>query len=182
VLNSEVISVLIAEVATRPQRNRGLRMGLVAAAVGLLAGCAGQQATAPPPKPSPSGFAGPGGAAGDPDVALCRAYLGASGDARAPLSPMRTEAVLVPTVDFIELGANQMATRGARAHSPLVAAAMREVVAAQEDLDIQGRARLPAGADLNGTTVMLNPDRLAAALNAADLACAPLLRPGPAGT
>ena len=56
---------------------------------------------------------------------------------------------------------------------------MREVVAAQEDLDTQGHQKLPAGADLNATTVMLNPDRLAAALDAADLACKPLRSTGP---
>lgn len=125
--------------------------------------------------------AGAGGAPGDPDVALCRAYVAVSGDARAPLTSMRTEAVLVPTVDFIELGANQTATRAAAARSPVIAAAMREVVAAQEDLDTQGHQKLPAGSDLNTMTVMLNPDRLAAALDAAELACKPLLSPGPRG-
>ena len=89
---------------------------VVAVATGiLLAGCAGgpgQQPSAPTPRPSPSGATSPAGAPGDPDLALCQAYLAASGDARAPLSPMRTEKVLVPTVDFIELGANQIATRG----------------------------------------------------------------------
>jgi hypothetical protein len=95
---------------------------------------------------------------------------------------MRTEAVLVAAVDFIELGTNQIATRGSGARSPMIAAAMREVVAAQDDLDAQGRTKLPTGADLNTTTVMLNPDRLATALDAADLACKPLLSPGPRGT
>jgi hypothetical protein len=112
-------------------------------------------------------------------VALCRTYLAASADARAPLPAMRTEAVLVPTVDFIELGTNQIATKGAGARSPVIAAAMREVLAAQEDLDTQGHQKLPAGADLNTTTVMLNPERLSAALDAADLACKPLLSGGP---
>ena len=178
--------MLVPDVTTRRRRHRGLRAGLVAAAAGsLLAGCAGgpgQQPTAPPARPSPSGVAGPSGGAGDPDVALCRAYLGAAGDARAPLPAMRTEKVLVPTVDFIELGANQIATPGSGARSPVIAAAMRDVVAAQEDLDAQGHRQLPAGADLNSITVTLNPDRLAAALDAANLACKPLLGPGPSGT
>jgi hypothetical protein len=92
---------------------------------------------------------------------------------------MRTEAVLIPAVDFIELGTNQIATRGTGARTPTLAAAMREIVAAQEDLDAQGRSKLTAGADMNATTVMLNPGRLAAALDAADRACAPLLSARP---
>ena len=178
--------MLSCEVAATVRWRRVVCAAVVAVATGtVLAGCAGgpgHQPTTPPARPAPSGVAGPGGAAGDPDVALCRAYLGASGDARAPLPAMRTEKVLVPTVDFIELGANQIATRGITARSPVVAAAMRDVVTAQEDLDAQGHRQLPAGADLNSITVMLNPDRLAAALDAADRACTPPLTTGPSGT
>lgn len=176
--------MIISEVTARRRWRRVVCAGVVAVAAGsALAGCAGGpgQPSAPQTRPSPSGVAAPGGAPGDPDVALCQAYLAASGDAHAPLPAMRTEAVLVPAVDFIELGANQIATKGTKARSPIIAVAMREVDAAQEDLDAQGRAKLPANADLNSMTVLLNPDRLEAALNAADLACTPLPSSGPAG-
>jgi hypothetical protein len=164
----------LAEATARRRWSRVVAAGVLAVTAGsLIAGCAGSpgQQQGAPARPSPPTLAGPGGTPGDPDVALCRGYLAASGDAHAPLSAMRTEAVLMPTVDFIELGANQMATRAAGARSPMIAAAMRQVVAAQEDLDAQGRTKLPAGTGLNATTVRLNPDRLATALDGADRAC-----------
>jgi hypothetical protein len=64
-----------------------------------------------------------------------------------------------------------VAEQGRAATNPKIATAMRELAAAQDDLDAQGWRKLPPGADPSATPVWLNPDRLAAALDAADEAC-----------
>ena len=139
--------------------------------VGLVGGCGESRPPATPSTP-PSPVAAPPAPTSDPDLALCRAYNSAAASARTPLDAMRTEAVLVPFVDYIELGSHEIAARAGAARTPEVAGALRELAAAQEDLDAQGRANLPPGADLAKATVRVNPGRLAAALDATDKACA----------
>lgn len=107
---------------------------------------------------------------------FCQTYTHASRGARTPIDAMRTQAVLVPFVALIELSARDAAQRASGAPDPAVAGAMREVVASLDDLDAQGQARLPAGADLAQTPVKLDPTRLVAALDAADRTCADLAR------
>ena len=119
--------------------------------------------------------AGCGGPNPKDDLLLCRTYQAAEPSARAPLDAMRTEAVLVPFIDYIELGTRQIAAGGATAKTREVAAAMRELTAAIDDVDAQGHRGLPPGADLSEKAVKLNPDRLAAALDGASRACAPSL-------
>lgn len=127
-----------------------------------------------PPAPASSAPAAPNPGA-NPDVALCRRYLTAVPSARTPLDAMRTQAVLYPFIDIIELGTHEIATQGGQLSNPMLAQAMLEVVAAQEDLDAQGTQNLPAGASPNETPVRLNPERLATALDAAEQACQPLV-------
>lgn len=131
---------------------------------------AGEPAAAPPPAPAPSSTV----PAPTPDQRICRAYAQAAPSARTPLDAMRTQAVLVPFINLIQLGTNQIAARAGDANSPAVAQAMRELVAAQEDIDRQGNDAL-RGADIAETPVRLDPTRLTAALDAADQACLPHL-------
>ena len=140
---------------------------------GAVTGCSAQ----PGPRAAPAHAAARsptqlGAPRGNRDAALCRGYAAAAASARAPLDAMRTEAVLLPFIDLIELGTHQVAEQANAGASPGVAEAMREVVAAQDELDAQGHKNLRVGADLTTTVVRLNPDRLATALDAADQSCA----------
>lgn len=148
--------------------------GLLCAGLALLAGCSAARPSAAGPAPTTGGGRTP---AADPTPGLCRSYAATSAGARTPLDAMRTEAVLLPFVDLIELATRQTAAAASSATDARVSAAMREVVAAIDDVDAQGRARLPADADPARATVRLDPGRLAAALDGADRACAPHLRP-----
>lgn len=145
-------------------------VGPLAAAL-LLAACSptGARAQGPPP-------AAPGSAT-DRSTSACGAFRAGLASARTPLDAMRSEAVLLPFVDLIELSTRQTAQAAASVPDPAVAAAMREVVGAIDDLDAQGRTALPPGADPARTTVRLRPERLANALDAADRACAPHAAP-----
>ncbi|WP_028932897.1 hypothetical protein [Pseudonocardia spinosispora] len=107
---------------------------------------------------------------------FCQTYTHAARGARTPIDAMRAQPVLVPFVALIELSARDAAQRASAAPDPAVAGAMREVVASLDDLDAQGQAGLPAGADLAQTPVKLDPTRLASALDTADRTCAGLTR------
>jgi hypothetical protein len=156
----------------------GALVGLV-----LLAGCSGGAGGSAPPRAAgpPTGEGPTAPTLADQNTQLCHGYAVASGSARTPLDAMRGEAVLLPFIDLIELSTEQAAQRASAAPDPAVAAAMREVVAAIDDLDAQGRARLPAGTDPSKTTVRLDPGRLAGALDGADRACVPHTVPLPGG-
>ncbi len=110
--------------------------------------------------------------AADPTGAVCKAYAASASDARTPISAMREQAVLGPFIAVIELAPRQVAQQGASAGDPAVAAAMAELAAAIDGLDAQAKAALPPGADATATPVRIDPTRLAAALDAADKACA----------
>ncbi|HEY4006087.1 MAG TPA: hypothetical protein VGM60_13015 [Pseudonocardia sp.] len=127
--------------------------------VALLAGCA----TAP---------AGPSPQDSARNTALCKDYASTSGSARTPLDAMRTQAVLSPFVALIEVGTRQIAAQGTAAPDPEVAGSMKRLVDALDDLDRQGQANLPPGANLTETPVRLDPSRLATALDDTDRACA----------
>ncbi len=150
-------------------------------ATGGLAGCGGSQ----PPVPGPGSVATSGAPFDsapppptDPgrDSAYCREMASALGSARSPIDAMRAQEVLGPFIALIELTPRLVAEKGSAAIDQAVATAMREVVAAVDDLDAQATWALPPGANPTETTVKLDPTRLAAALDAAELACTPYLR------
>jgi len=147
----------------------------VAAGLVLLAGCSrgGPDSGSPSAGELPRTAQSPTAPLlADQNAAPCRSFNSGLASARTPLDAMRSEAVLLPFVDLIELSTRQTAQTAASAPDPVVADAMREVVGAIDDLDAQGRAALPAGADPTKTTVRLNPDRLGSALDGAARACA----------
>ena len=154
----------------RPKCHRSeLGWEVVAFALGavLLAGCS---PNAPSTSASASGV--PAATQGPQDTEACRAVAADLASARTPLDAMRTEAVLLPFVDLIELSTRQSAQSATSASDPAVVGAMRELVAAIDDLDAQGKSRLASGADLAKTPVRLDPDRLAKALDGVEHACA----------
>jgi hypothetical protein len=142
------------------------------AAVGLLlacwVGCVGCGGAKPATEPAPR--------LGEPERArtgeLCTGYASVARGARTPLDAMRAGPVLSPFVALIELAPRQVAEQGKAATDPAVAGALAELAGALDELDAQGRAALPPGADLTKTPVRLDPTRLAAALDGADRACA----------
>lgn len=145
------------------------RRGAVALALlgALLAGCSsGTAATAAAPA---SASAAPVPA--DPDAAACRRHAAAAPEVRRVLGVVDAGPVLPAGVAFLLLAPrNAYATPGARDAS--VAAAMTEMVAAIDDLDAQGRTRLPAGGNPAGDKVQLDAARITAALETADRVCA----------
>lgn len=159
----------------RVEFRSGVSTMVVAAALATVLASCGSSPRASEPSAPPPPAASPAPALTAADHEICRAYAKSAPSARTPLDAMRTQAVLVPFIVLIQLGTNQIAARAGDANSPAIAAAMRELVAAQEDVDEQGRRVLPAGADIAETPVRLDPTRLTAALDAADRACAPAL-------
>jgi hypothetical protein len=139
------------------------QLGLpVVVALAALAGCGSSGA--------PVALAGPDAAR---VTASCREYSRNAASARTPIDAMRKQAVLPAFIDLIEVGPRQVADRASTVGEPSVASAMRELVSSIDDLDAQSRSRLPPGGDPAAITVRLDPNRLAAALDGADRACAP---------
>ncbi|MGQ0480878.1 MAG: hypothetical protein ACT4O0_07625 [Pseudonocardia sp.] len=147
---------------------------LAVVAAGGLAGCGESQP--PPPAGAPFDAAPPPPPDPGRDAGYCREMTSALGSARSPIDAMRAQPVLGPFIALIELTPRLAAEKGSAAADPGVAAAMREVVAAVDDLDAQAARALPPGANPTETTVQLDPNRLAAALDSVERACAPLLR------
>jgi hypothetical protein len=172
-MGREAVLADLVKTVLPPERRNG-RLGrrrawlalTVAAAVGLLVSCSDAG-----PAPSARAPAAPATGPTPTDIGVCREFLSSVGSARAPVDAMRTEAVLSPFIALIELSPRQTAERGTSATDPAVADAMRAVMAAIDDLDAQAKARLPAGADPTVTTVRLDPNRLATALDSAERVC-----------
>lgn len=88
---------------------------------------------------------------------------------------MRTQTVLGPFIALIMLSTRRAATAGEQADDYEVVSAMREVIAAIDDLQAQAAAGVPPSADPTKTLVRLDPTRLVAALDEADRVCASVL-------
>lgn len=148
----------------RRVHTRPLVPAVLVGAMMASAGCSTGPAPVAGPEARPDAVA---------NVTLCQGYRHASASARTPLDAMGKQAVLLPFIDLIELATRQAAASASAAPDPSVAGAMRELVSAVDEVDAQGQAQLPPGADPGQVLVRLNPARLAGALDGADRACAP---------
>ncbi len=159
--------------------SRSARAAIAVALLGtLLAGCAGGSAapvsSSAGPTPSNAGPASPvpsGAGPVDPDAVACQEQVGAAKAVRNVVGAIKVGPVLPAGVAYFLLGARDTyAAPGVRDAG--LAAARREVVAAIDDLDSQGKAKLPPGGDPLKDPVQLDPARVVAAVNAVDRECA----------
>ncbi|WP_127783283.1 hypothetical protein [Rhodococcus sp. X156] len=140
----------------------------VVAGLVVLSACgSGGSETSQPAPASAAPTTSPTAAPGLPQA--CARYRAASTIARQVVTSA-AEPVLASAPAFVLLGVRQGATDAAAA-APTAAPVFGEVVAAVDDLDAQAVARLPSGADGSTTLVQLQPQRLGAALDAADALC-----------
>ncbi|NMH91702.1 hypothetical protein HF519_08935, partial [Pseudonocardia bannensis] len=118
------------------------------------------------PAPAPSAASAPV----DPDAAACRRHAGTAETVRRTAATISAGPVLPAGVALVLL-APRGAYAGPQARNAMLAAAMAEVVAAIDDLDVQGGDRLPPGGNPAQDRVRLDATRTVAALEAVDQAC-----------
>ncbi|WP_214367882.1 hypothetical protein [Pseudonocardia sp. H11422] len=159
-------------------RSRRAAVGLALLGA-LLAGCGrgegGGADPASPASPAPATPAAPTSAPvpDDPDAAACRRHAGTVETVRRTAGTISAGPMLPAGVALVLL-APRDAYAGPQARDAALTAAMTEVVDAIDDLDAQGRDRLPPGANPAQDKVQLDATRIVAALDAVDRAC-----PGP---
>lgn len=147
------------------------RRGLAAVLmVGLVAGCSGGAEPAPAPAPgaTPAPSSGP---APDRTAQVCTARDNLIGPVQQVDESARRGPVLPAAVALLLLAPRQSASAGG-IDDPELAAALDELVAAIDDLDAQGRAVLPEGGNAAQDPVPLDTERVVAATEAVEEACA----------
>ena len=154
---------------TRPARHL---LAASALAVALVTGC-GTPQPAPEPAPAPSSApsAGPTAAPGaTPDEAVCAEYRTDESVLRRTVQAMQRMPVLPAGVNLVLLDVRRVAqTPGVQ--DPELVAAQAELVAAIDDLDVQGREGLGPEGNAVTDAVQFDTDRILAALTEIERVC-----------
>ena len=162
-----------------PERGRGrsrTTAHLIIATVLLAAGCAGPSPAAPAPAPAPVTSAPATSApAVDGNAAACAGAPGTATTVRMIADTVNKGPVLPAAVALFLLDARQKAAAGG-VTDPALQAAQQQMVAAIDDLDAQGKAKLPPGGNPASDTVALDMTKSLAATEAVRKACAALGR------
>lgn len=150
-------------------RHRGAAQLIMALA--LVGGCAGPAPAAPAPAVTPAPAATP--APVNPDAAACKDAPGTADTVRMIADTVKKGPVLPAAVALFLLDARQKAAAPGIS-DPALQAAQQQLVAAIDDLDAQGKAKLPPGGNPAADTVTLDMTKALAATAAVRKACAAL--------
>lgn len=167
-------------VVARRMAVRSATVAAVVALAGITVGCSGQQAAEPSTQLRPSGPAAVSVSApvADADTVACQRYGTSARTARSVLEGIRNGPVVPAGVSFFLLPVRD-AANAAGVRDATLATALKEVVAAVDDLDAQAQAKIPPGSDPVRTTVTIDPTRAIAAMAAVDQACGSRLPAAP---
>lgn len=151
-------------------RRPALVAAAVLAALTVLAGCSATPAPAPPPATSaaPAPSAAPDRT---PEEVVCADYTDSQSVVRQTAEAIEEMPVLPAGVAVLLLGARQVATTSG-VTDPGIRAAQAELVAAIDDLDVQGRALLGPDGNAAQDAVRIDAARILAAVTEIERVCA----------